>query len=133
MIDGLANRGKGKVFLSILLFTVLKKALWLKGKAWKRTHFTSQRALAWELTFWENQSGGRPGSAKGLIALLTDTLQNEKSLMTHQTGKNKEEKYHEFKVWSENLPLRSILEYVTMENDTRTWKFRGKESLLKFS
>lgn len=29
-------------------------------------------------TFWENQSGGRPGSAKGLIALLTDTLEGKK-------------------------------------------------------
>jgi len=26
-------------------------------------------------TFWENQSGGRPGSANGLMALLTDTLE----------------------------------------------------------
>lgn len=26
------------------------------------------------VTFWENQSGGRPGSAKGLMARLTDTL-----------------------------------------------------------
>ena len=42
----------------------------------------SKRTYTWELTFWENQSGGRPGSAKGLIALLTDTLQNEKSI-TH--------------------------------------------------
>ena len=28
------------------------------------------------LTFCENQSGGRPGSEKGLMALLTDTLEN---------------------------------------------------------
>lgn len=37
------------------------------------------------LTFWENQSGGRPGSAKGLIALLTETLQerNGKSPTTY--------------------------------------------------
>lgn len=28
------------------------------------------------LTFWENQSGGRPDSEKGLMALLTDTLED---------------------------------------------------------
>lgn len=34
----------------------------------------SRSSEYWEAQcFWENQSGGRPGSAKGLIALLTDT------------------------------------------------------------
>ena len=30
-------------------------------------------------TFWENQSGGRPGSEKGLMALLTDTLKSRQN------------------------------------------------------
>ncbi len=35
------------------------------------------------ITFWENQSGGRPGSEKGLMALLTDTL--TKHITAYQT------------------------------------------------
>lgn len=31
-------------------------------------------------TFWENQSGGRPDSENGLMALLTDTLEDEEIL-----------------------------------------------------
>lgn len=43
-----------------------------------RIHFFP--GLHWQpLTFWENQSGGRPGSAKGLMALLTETLQGKNS------------------------------------------------------
>lgn len=38
------------------------------------------RRFSRSLTFCENQSGGRPGSEKGLMALLTDTLKNTEVL-----------------------------------------------------
>lgn len=41
------------------------------------------------LTFCENQSGGRPGSEKGLMALLTDTLEDKDKQLRMNTRANK--------------------------------------------
>lgn len=37
------------------------------------------------VTFCENQSGGRPGSEKGLMALLTDTLEDREIFLRINT------------------------------------------------
>lgn len=103
------------------------KALWLikgqklEGNLLLILKIALREHLAGELTFWENQSGGRPGSAKGLIALLTDTLTKLRKALLH-TKQQKEGRYAEFKIWikfwNKKNTTGSILKHVPKENDT---------------
>lgn len=58
-----------------------------KSSAWlcaKKTNGENGVFVCSFLTFCENQSGGRPGSEKGLMALLTDTLEDREKYVKHK-------------------------------------------------
>ena len=50
----------------------------------KKTNRENVVFVCSSLTFCENQSGGRPGSEKGLMALLTDTLEDREKYLKHK-------------------------------------------------